>query len=109
MISASVAPALHHRDHFRLLVGAIRRRLGGCFLRPGRLIRGLGLLAGLACAFAFRSLGRRLARVLAIDTVSLIEFLLARVAVVTVLTLVGRNSKASLPGDWVDEANTGWT
>jgi hypothetical protein len=61
--------ALHHRDHFRLLVGAIRLWLGDGLLGSARLLRGLGFLGGFARAFGLRRIGRRLADALAIDCV----------------------------------------
>src|SRR5207302_7957778 len=59
--------ALHHCDDLGFLVGAVRLRLGSCFLGAGGLLRGLGFLR-FARTFWLRRLRRRLA-VLPIDCV----------------------------------------
>ena len=98
--------ALHHGDHFRLFVGAVRLWLGGRLLRPRRLLRGQGLLGVFALALGLRQRGRLLVVSLSIES-SPIEFLLDRVTVVTFITPVGRNSKQNLSAirheadDWI--------
>jgi len=67
--------ALHQRDHFGLLVGAVRFRFAGRLLGLTSLLRGgLGLLGGRALALRLRNLRRRC--VLFESVVVFISFLL---------------------------------
>jgi hypothetical protein len=86
---------LHHGDNRGLLVGAFGFRFRGGLLGAARLLRGLGFLARFAGALGVRRIGHRLMFSLSI-AFSFIEFLLDRVAVVTVITPLGRNINANL-------------
>src|SRR5882724_3012384 len=82
---------LHQRNHFGLLVGAIRFWFGGRFLSPTGLLRGLGFLGWRALALGPRSPRFRGRGFLHLDCVRAHWFLLDRAAVVTLITLVERN------------------
>ena len=84
--------ALHHGDDFGFLVGTVRFRLAGRPLGAARFLRALGFL-GLARAFVA---GASAAGVLVFSDsmfILLFSFCPKLVAVVTVITPVGRNGK----------------
>jgi hypothetical protein len=88
--------ALDHGDHFRLLVGAIRLRRAAWLLGPAAFFADLAFLAALRAPLGFAAWGAGLLMLSFSIPLSLIEFLLDRVAVVTVITPVGRKSKQNL-------------
>ena len=98
-------PILYVRSTSAFLVGAVGSRLAGGLVDPARLLRRLGFLAGFARAFRLRRIGLR--PTVVFDCVFDYWFLLDRVAVVTSITPVGKNSKQNLSAITY-EANDGW-
>jgi hypothetical protein len=97
--------AFHHDDYFGLLVGAVRLRLGGHLLGATGLLRWLGIVGGFEpLGFAGSGTGLLLSLSTALP---LIKFLLDRVAVVTVITVLEKEQAESAV-DCVDEANAPW-
>jgi hypothetical protein len=84
--------ALHHRNDLGLLVGAVGFRLGGCLLGLAAFLRTLGSLDWFVRALRLRCIGRRLARVLAIDCVGAHVFSLPLFAAVTWIAPVGETA-----------------
>jgi hypothetical protein len=93
--------ALHHGDHLRLLVGAVRLLLGGLLGVARAFFGDLAFLA-LRPPFAGAAADSGLLMFSLSIAFSLIELLLDRVAVVTVITPVRRNCKQNLYrlADW---------